>query len=110
MFNSLDIQKKFDIIVSNPPYIKTEVIKTLDKEVQNEPVIALDGGADGLRFYRELIDNAHKYLVEGGNLFMEIGYDQKNSIMNLINESKNYKNIYFKKDLGNNYRLCVAKV
>ena len=61
-----NIQEKFDIIISNPPYIKTEVINTLDIEVQNEPYLALDGGEDGLNFYKLITENAYKDLNEDG--------------------------------------------
>lgn len=56
--------EQFDMIVSNPPYIETNVIPTLEKEVQNEPILALDGGIDGLKFYREILRKAHLYLKE----------------------------------------------
>ena len=72
-----NINDKFDIIVSNPPYIKTNIIKELDNEVQSEPRIALDGGKDGLTFYKIIIDSAHKYLNTYGSVLLEIGYDQK---------------------------------
>lgn len=99
---------KFDIIVSNPPYIKKEVIKELDKQVQNEPNIALDGGIDGLDFYRIIADNAYKYLNDNGGLFLEIGYDQKEDVINLFKENDRYKNIYSRKDLYGNDRIVVA--
>lgn len=99
-------EEKFDIIVSNPPYIKTEVIKKLDKEVKKEPLIALDGGNDGLYFYKKIIEEGYKFLNEEGKIFFEIGYDQKEDIINLINNNK-YELIKTKKDLGNNDRIIV---
>lgn len=107
MFEKID--KKFNIITSNPPYIKTKVISILDTEVQNEPHIALDGGEDGLDFYRILIDNAYQYLNKNGYLCLEIGYDQKDELIELLEKSNNYDNIYSKKDLYQNDRIIVAK-
>ena len=100
----------FDIIVSNPPYIKTKVIENLDRQVKNEPYIALDGGADGLKFYKIIIENAYKYIKNEGKVFLEIGYDQKNELINLFKENNHYENIYSKKDLGGNDRIIVATV
>lgn len=100
-------EEKFDIIVSNPPYIKTEVIKKLDKEVKKEPLIALDGGNDGLYFYKKIIEEGYKFLNEEGKIFFEIGYDQKEDIINLINNNNKYELIKTKKDLGNNDRIIV---
>lgn len=100
----------FDIIVSNPPYIKTNVIENLDIQVKNEPHLALDGGADGLKFYKIIIENAYRYIKNEGKIFLEIGYDQKNEIINLFYENEHYKNIYSKKDLGGNDRIIVATV
>lgn len=68
--------EKYDIIISNPPYIRTEVIEGLSAEVKSEPHIALDGGDDGLAFYRRLIDVCPKALSDGGTIIFEIGYDQ----------------------------------
>ena len=77
-----NIDEKFDIIVSNPPYIKTKIINTLSKQVQNEPKLALDGGEDGLDIYRKIINQALAYL--NGYLCLEIGFDQKNEVTSLI--------------------------
>jgi release factor glutamine methyltransferase len=105
-----NINKKFDIIVSNPPYIKKDVIAKLDYEVQKEPKLALDGGEDGLKFYRIIIDEADKYLTKNGMIFLEIGYDQKEDVIKLLEKSGKYKDIYSKKDLYNNDRIVVASV
>lgn len=107
MFESLD-NEKFDIIVSNPPYIKTKVIENLNKDVQQEPKLALDGGEDGLKFYKLIAENAYRYLNEGGCLCLEIGEDQKEDVMNLL-ENNNYKDIYCKKDFSGNDRIVIAK-
>ena len=109
MFNKI-YKDDFDIIVSNPPYIKTKIIEELDKQVKNEPYIALDGGADGLKFYKIIIENAYKYIKNEGKVFLEIGYDQKNELINLFKENNHYENIYSKKDLGGNDRIIVATV
>lgn len=98
----------FDIIVSNPPYIKRNTIKKLDKEVQNEPHIALDGGEDGLTFYKEIIENAYNFLANKGKLMLEIGYDQKNEVIQILEKQNRYKDIYSKKDLCGNDRIIVA--
>ncbi len=103
-------KEKYDIIVSNPPYIKREVIKTLEKEVQGEPLIALDGGWDGLDFYRKIIHQADEFLKYGGYLCLEIGYDQKDDVMDLIDEEEKYRSIYSKKDLYGNDRVIVTKL
>lgn len=106
-----DIPKeKYDIVVSNPPYIKKEVIKTLDKEVQEEPYIALDGGWDGLDFYRKIVSNANEFLKYGGYLCLEIGYDQKIDVIELIEKEEKYVNTYGKKDLYGNDRIIITKV
>ena len=104
-----NIKDEFDIIVSNPPYIKSDVIKTLDKEVQNEPLLALDGGKDGLDIYRKIIEQAYKYLNKDGYLCLEIGYDQKEEVIKLIEETNQYQEIYSKKDLAGNDRIVVCK-
>ena len=105
-----NIEEKYDVIVSNPPYIKSKIIKTLEKEVQNEPLIALDGGEDGLDFYKIIIQTAYKHLKENGILALEIGYDQKEEVINLIEESNKYINIYCKKDLAGNDRIIICNL
>lgn len=102
-----NIEGKFDIIYSNPPYIKTGEIKNLQDEVKNfEPISALDGGESGLEFYKKIIKQSTNYLNDNGFLIFEIGYDQKDSIENLM--IKDF-NIYFKKDLQGYYRVAVGK-
>lgn len=89
----------YDMIVSNPPYIASEVIMTLSKEVKDhEPVMALDGGPDGLDFYRVIIEKSPSYLTLGGMLFFEIGYDQGASVSRLM--EKDFKDIHVIKDLA----------
>ena len=105
LFNN--IYEKFDIIVSNPPYIEKNVIKTLSKEVQKEPIIALDGGIDGMMFYKKIIEKSKDYLNKGGFVAFEIGYNQKESVIKLF-EINNYKNIYSKKDFSGNDRIVIA--
>lgn len=99
----------FDVIVSNPPYIKTEVIATLEPEVQKEPKLALDGGTDGLLFYQRILEQAGNYLEKTGAIFLEIGYDQKEEVINIIQETKEYIEIETKKDLSGNNRMITAK-
>ncbi|MDE5932074.1 MAG: peptide chain release factor N(5)-glutamine methyltransferase [Lachnospiraceae bacterium] len=84
LFEKLDLEA-FDIIVSNPPYIKSGVIDTLMQEVKDyEPLLALDGKADGLYFYREILKQAENYLTRGGVLFFEIGYDQGQAVWEMM--------------------------
>ena len=101
--------KKYNLIVSNPPYIERNVIENLDKQVQKEPIIALDGGEDGLDFYKKIINKASSYLESNGYLCFEIGYNQKNEVQNLLSNSGKYQNIYCKKDLCGNDRVVIAK-
>ena len=103
-----NINKKFDIIVSNPPYIETDTIKTLSKEVQSEPIIALDGGKDGLDFYRTIVSESYNYLAHNGTILVEIGYNQKEKVTNIFKKSGKYKTIECIKDLSSNDRVIVA--
>ena len=104
-----ELEEEYDIIVSNPPYIKTEEIETLSEEVKHEPELALDGGEDGLAFYKELIEESHKYLSDNGYLCMEIGYNQKDDVTEMLEKNGNYYDIYSKKDLSGNDRIIIAK-
>lgn len=104
------IEGKFDIIVSNPPYIRTEVIKTLDKEVQKEPMLALDGGKDGLHFYRRIVEEAYSHLKFDSYLCFEIGFDQKEEVTEVIKNAKVYTETYCKKDLYGNDRIIITKI
>ena len=103
-------QEKYDIIVSNPPYIRRKELEILDREVKREPQIALDGGEDGLDFYRKIIDIGYQYLKYGGYICLEIGYDQKEEIMQIIKDKKQYINTHCKKDLYDNDRIIVTKL
>lgn len=94
------LDKKFDIIVSNPPYIASEIIPTLEPEVAvHEPAAALDGGEDGLVFYRRIVASAGNYLMRGGMLFFEIGYDQAEAVSGLMADA-GFIDIEIKKDYG----------
>lgn len=103
MFDNIK-ETNFDIIVSNPPYIETDVIPLLSEEVKKEPIIALDGGKDGLKFYKIILSEYKKYLESEGYLLLEIGYDQAKSVGKLINS--NYNII---KDLAGNDRVVIVE-
>lgn len=99
--------EKYDIIISNPPYIRTEVIKGLSAEVKSEPYIALDGGDDGLVFYRCLLDVCPKALADGGAIIFEIGYDQAADVTAEA-EKRGLSGEVFR-DYGKNDRCIVIK-
>ncbi len=101
--------EKYDIAVSNPPYIETEVIDTLQTEVKDyEPLIALDGGNDGLIFYQRIIDTASNFLKNNGLLAFEIGYNQGESVKAMMSE--NFKNVELIKDLCGNDRVVIGRL
>ncbi|WP_455052504.1 peptide chain release factor N(5)-glutamine methyltransferase [Mogibacterium sp.] len=110
MFSSLDADEKFDLIVSNPPYIKSEIIETLDPEVKDhEPRLALDGGEDGLDAYKVIANNAASHLKEGGVLALEIGYDQGEAVSFLLERTHYYKPAAIIKDLAGMNRVVIAE-
>ena len=95
----------FDIITINPPYIESSVIDNLENEVKDyEPRLALDGGDDGLKFYKVVFDNVKYFLTENGKVYMEIGFNQAKSIRELF-DKYDYKNFQIIKDLSNNDRV-----
>lgn len=109
MFRGLDPAEKFTMIVSNPPYIPSADIRELDPEVRDhDPMLALDGGEDGLDFYREIAADAPNYLLPGGNLLMEIGYDQGESVPDLL-ERTGFTDVQVLKDLAGNDRVVCAR-
>ncbi len=104
MFSSLTCENKYDIIVSNPPYIQSDVVDTLESEVKDfEPRLALDGDVDGMKFYKIIEKNYENYLAEKGILALEIGYDEADDIRALFEG----KNVVIKKDLANLDRVAI---
>jgi len=99
---------KFDLIVTNPPYIKSQMIPTLQREVkEHEPMLALDGGEDGLDFYKIIMLEAKDYLEKDGVLMMEIGHDQGVDIAEIFDRNENYSKFKVVKDLAGHDRVAV---
>lgn len=99
----------YELIISNPPYVATEEIKSLQPEIVYEPYIALNGGRDGLDFYRRIADSAFTYLEEGGLLVMEMGFGQNEQIENIFQKSKKFEIISTVKDYNNIDRIIVMQ-
>jgi len=109
-FNQIPAEAQFDLIASNPPYIPDAEIETLDADVrQHEPRLALSGGADGLDFYRKIIQEAVPRLKEGGQLLLEFSPEQEADLQELLTTSGNYRNIRVKTDLANRARVIIAQ-
>jgi len=110
-FDALQQNKQtFDIIVSNPPYIPTDIISTLDPEISRyEPLMALDGDHDGLSDIRKILHAAPDYLTKGGYLLLEIGFDQMNSVSEIAGNSNFYNRIDFIKDHAGHHRVLTLK-
>ena len=103
-----DPVERFDLIVSNPPYIPTDVIPQLMPEVQVfEPVEALDGKEDGLYFYRKIVEQSRDYLNPGGYLMFEIGYDQGKDVSEMMTDA-GFSDVCVKKDLAGNDRVVTG--
>lgn len=99
--------RKYSAIISNPPYIRTDVIETLEKEAKAEPRAALDGGEDGLIFYREIVKSFAKNLEDGGFFLFEIGFDQADDLVRIAKENGFDCEIY--KDLGGRDRAALLR-
>ncbi len=106
----LDTCEKFHMIVSNPPYIPTADIAALQPEVRDhEPLTALDGGGDGLDCLSHLIRRAPGFLVPGGNLLLEMGFDQRDAVRRIITETGCYDDVVFHDDHGGNNRVVSMR-
>ena len=110
LFTSYELRfTNYDIIVSNPPYIPASEIEVLQAEIKYEPRIALDGGKNGLDFYRRIIKETPSYLKKGGFLIMEMGFNQREAIKNIFQKSRVFQIIEFVKDYNNIDRVVVAQ-
>ncbi|MBU1055460.1 MAG: peptide chain release factor N(5)-glutamine methyltransferase [Proteobacteria bacterium] len=104
-----DKNNLLDIIISNPPYIRRDDIKTLQPEINRfEPITALDGGEDGLCCIKHIVKYAHKFLNKGGKLLLEIGYDQKTAVDEIIKATGKFEQASFKKDYSSIDRVVCA--
>jgi release factor glutamine methyltransferase len=109
LFAPLALGTKFDAILSNPPYIPPMELASLAVEVrEHEPHIALDGGPDGLAFYRRIAGTAREYLAPGGIVAVEIGYNQGDAVVNLFRQA-GFQNVQLQRDLSQRTRIVVAK-
>ena len=109
-FSALRPEPYFDLVVSNPPYIPTGDIQGLQAEIRNfEPLSALDGGSDGLDCYRRILDQAHRFIVPGGTLMLEIGYDQRPGLESIAQSHSRYSSGEIVKDLAGHDRVVKFK-
>lgn len=108
--DAVDLRESFDLILSNPPYIPTRDIQDLAPEIKlHEPMLALDGGGDGLDSIREIVDRARACLVPGGTLLIEMGFDQQEGVAAIVETFFEYEPIEFIKDLAGHTRLVVVR-
>ncbi len=108
LLSAVPAEMKFDVIVSNPPYIRHDELKSLQREVQKEPTLALDGGPDGLDFYRRILDAALPHLKPGGLLAFEIADDQGAAVSQLMARA-GYREVRVEKDMAPHDRLVLGR-
>lgn len=109
-FDAIKKNEFFDLVISNPPYIRALEIDTLEEEIKTyEPRMALDGGEDGLLCLKEIILNASDYLLPGGRLLLEMGYDQKESVNDISKTCPDFEQAEFIKDLAGNWRVAIIR-
>lgn len=108
--SALKPDQQFDLIVSNPPYIPKKDIQTLQPEVKEfEPLLALDGGDDGLGCFRSILSEAHHYLAPGGTLLLEMGFDQKEGMLDILRLYSQYSDHEFIRDMAGHNRVVLIK-
>ncbi len=109
LFEPLEKTLLFDLIASNPPYIRKADLQTLQKEIRDwEPVEALDGGNDGLDFYRRIFADAERHLKKNGSVMLEVGFDQAGSVKEIA-ENSGFRKITIKKDFAGIERILTAE-
>jgi len=109
VFSSLKLSNKFHIIVSNPPYVPSHRIKDLEPEVKDfEPLIAINGGEDGLTIIKKIVSGAGNYLLPGGKLVIEIDSFQTNAVISMAEEAGTYSELLVQKDLAGLDRIFIA--
>ena len=110
LFEKINKENQFDFIISNPPYIETKVIDSLQEDIkQHEPKLALDGGEDGLDFYRAIIEQSKSYISPEGFIAFEIGYNQAEAVKKIFVEN-GYPNVTIAKDLAGFDRVVIGMI
>lgn len=109
LFAPLPPEEKYHLIVSNPPYISREEYQKLPLDVKQEPALALRGGEDGLDFYRSIVKDASNYLLPGGVLLLEIGYQQAADVSQIL-QKNDFQQIKVKQDWGGRDRVVLGKI
>jgi release factor glutamine methyltransferase len=101
----------FHLVVANPPYIATAKVEELDRSVRDyEPLVALDGGLDGLVIHRRILDGAPRHLVPGGRVFLEVAFDQGDLVLQVTSEHDAFEDVRVLKDYGGNDRVLTARL